>query len=210
MKILKENFGDIYYTFDEPISAKDFFGDKLDRRAHAIGPLHLQELTQEDKNLLPPLAHNIVKRQQKYTTVTVFNIMAVILNNYLTMERIISLENLKTEIYWLKNIVESLGGYVPLHDIDKSIEDAFDVHKNVLTLSSERNVMLVGNDVKQGEINPKILKAYSLSDATMSNSLPFVMLQIYVNPVLQYFIDCAILVVVLSSHDRLEKGYYSF
>lgn len=210
MKILKENFGNIYYTFDDPISAREFFSDKLDRTVHNMSPLHLQEVTQYEKNLLPALAHEIVSRQQKCVVITIFNLIAVVINHSLAVGLNLTIENLTEEVHWLRNIIESFRGLVETTNIEKSIEDAFIVHSNLIRLSSEKLIQLVKNSVNQGDINPKILKAYALSDSTMTKSVPFVMLQIYVNPVLQYFVDGACLVTVLSKSSRLTKGELNF
>lgn len=210
MKILKENFGNIYYTFDDPISAKDFFGNKLDRSSHVMAPLHLQELTQSEKSLLPPLAHEIIYRQQRCTVVTVFNLMAVAFNHNLSHGQNLNIENLIKCVDWLKNLIQSFGGLVQSENIEKSIEDAFTVHSNLIRLSPGGQIELVANNVEQGVINSKVFKGHPLSDRTMTISVPFVMLQIYVNPVLQYFIDGAILVTILSKRDKLTKGKIGF
>lgn len=206
MKILKENFGNIYYTFDDPLSAKEFFGNKLDRSTHNMGPLHLQELTHYEKSLLPPLAHEIVRRQQRSTVITVFNVMSVIINYNLSIGRQLKLQDLVKEVYWLKNILMAFGGFVQVENIEKSLEDAFAIHSNLITLDSTKQIQLVKNSVNQGHINPKILKAHALSDRTMTKSVPFVMLQIYVNPILQYFVDGSFLVIILSQINKLTKG----
>lgn len=206
MKILKENFGNIYYTFDDPISAKEFFGDKLDRSAHSMGPLHLQELTQSEKNLLPPLAHEIVHRQQRSTVVTTFNLMAVVMNYNLSVKNNIDIGDLINEINWLKSVLEPLGAFVQTEDIEKSLREIFIVHSNLISLDSKKQIHLVRSNVKQGVIDPNKLKAYALSDETMTKSIPFVMLQIYVNPILQFVVDEAFLVTILSRFSDLTKG----
>lgn len=210
MKILKENFGNIFYTFDHPISAKDFFGDKLDRSAHSMGPLHLQELTQTEKNLLPPLAHEIVRRQQRCTVVTTFNLMAVVINYNLGIRNNnIEIGALVSEMNWLKSVLEACGAFVQTEDdTDKSLKDIFNVHSNLISIDSKKQIRLVRSNVKQGVIDPKKLKAYALSDETMSKSIPFVMLQMYVNPVLQFVVDGAFLVTILSRFSELTEGEF--
>lgn len=208
MKILKENYGNIYYTFDDPICAKDFYAGKLDRNVHNKAPLHLQELTAYEKSLLPSLAHEIVHRQQKSTVITVFNMMAVALNYNLTIGQVLTLETLTEEVIWLKNVLEDFGGCVQFENLENSIADALIVHGNLVRLSSEGEIILVSITVNQGDINQKILKAHALSDAVMTEAVPFVMLQIYINPVLQYLIDGAILVTILSKRLRLNKGEF--
>lgn len=208
MKILKENFGNIYYTFDDPISAKEIFGEKLDRSAHTMAPLHLQEITQSEKNLLPPLAYEIVRRQQKSIVLTVFNLMSVVINHNLTVRQHLRIDELREEVRWLKDVLETFGAVIGTEELLKNIDDAFDVHGNLVRLSEEQRIELVKNRVSQEHINPKILKGHSLSDRTMTESVPFVMLQIYINPVLQYFVDGAVLVIILSRHHRLSKGEF--
>lgn len=206
LKILKENYGKIYYTFDDPISAKEFFAGKLNRSLHSIPPLHLQELTQSEKNLLPPLAHEFVYRQQKCSVTTVFNLMAVIINHNLTIGRNLSIEELKIEMYWLRNTIESFGGFIHTENFENDIKDAFNVHGNLIRLSSDNQVDLVKGNIEDNNVKPNVFKAHSLSGRILMESLPFVMLQIYMNPVLQYFVDGAVLVTVLDQSGKLLKG----
>lgn len=208
MKILKEHFGNIYYTFDDPISAKEFFGDKLDRSVHSMGPLHMKELTQYEKNFLPPLAYEIVSRQQRCTVLTVFNLASVIINHNLCVEGNLEVDYLKKEIHWLKNVMESFGAFIQAEVDEKGLEEAFVVHKNLITLNTKKHIQLVNGSVNQGQINPKKWKAHVLSDETMTKSVPFIMLQIYINPILYYVVDGAILVTILSRKNKLTKGKF--
>ncbi|CAG9860449.1 unnamed protein product [Phyllotreta striolata] len=212
MKILKENFGNIYIHMDKPISAKEFFGSKLDRSVHNLTPLHKQEVTEDEKTLLPPLAYEILNRQQKVLVTTVFNLVSLVLNNNLAYEtELLSMEELACDVKWIREILRSLGGFTHTTNIERSIDDCLKTHKNLVYLNRKGKLKLVRNPISQGEINHKKLKGHYLSDDTMTYSVPFVTLQIYINPILHYFIDIDIILVILDTRpmneDELFESY---
>ncbi|KAG5890225.1 hypothetical protein JTB14_028766 [Gonioctena quinquepunctata] len=206
LKIIKENFGDIFIHMDDVISARKFFEGKTDRSVHSLGPIHQQEITEDDKNLIPPLAHEIVRSQQRCNVMSVFNLIALILNdNFAKRRHLSTVDDLTEQIIWIKQILESLGGFVYTTNLQENIKDAFSVHSNLVGVNSENKVCLVSTEVIQEKINPLKLKGHALSDETMTQSVPFVMLQIYVNPTLHYFIDMAILSIILDKRRNLVK-----
>ncbi|XP_050509840.1 dihydroxyacetone phosphate acyltransferase [Diabrotica virgifera virgifera] len=212
MKILKENFGNIYLHMDEPISVKEYFGDKINRSIHSIGPLHKQEVTVEEKRQLPPLAHEILKRQQNATVLTVFNLMAIIINNNLTYQtNRLTVKELVGEVTWIRSVVDKLGAFTHFENAEKGVREALITHNNLIRLDKRKMLRLIKNRVSQQVVNPKKLKGHALSDTTMTESVPFVMLQIYTNPVLQFLIDINIILVILKyktmDKDELFDNY---
>lgn len=208
MKILKESFGNIYVHMDKPISVKQFFGNKVDRSVHNLGALHQQEVTDEEKKLLPSLAYEILNRQQKVLVTTVFNLVSLILNNNLVYEKdLLTLEELTKDVQWIRETVRFLGGFTHSTNIERSINDCFNTHKNLIRINRNKKIKIVSNKISHGEINHKKLKGHLLSDETMTYSVPFVTLQIYVNPVLHYFVDINIILVILSSKSMNEGEY---
>lgn len=174
---------------------------------HNKGPVHLQEITEKEKSLMPPLGHEIVYRQQKSSVITVFNLISLIVNNNLTSAERISKLKLLEEVNWLKDIMETFGAFVHIDlSINNSIDDSFIVHSNLIKLGDDQTVQLIVNEIAQGNINPKKMKAHSLSDKTMTFATPFVMLQIYINAMLHYLVDAAFIVCILEKHNALTKG----
>ncbi|KAJ8925629.1 hypothetical protein NQ315_009473 [Exocentrus adspersus] len=212
LKIVKENVGNIYFCFGRPISAKSFFGSKLDRSVHHNkGPLHTQDITIDEKSLIPSLAYDIIRTQQKCSTITIFNLVSLILNDNLVRKKTpLSVKELIDEVKWMKEVIEKLGAFVFTEDMENSVEQCFIVHKNLIELQPNGTICLVQNSVILDKFNPSQLKAHSLSEECMTFSIPFVMLQMYINPTLYYFIDAALIVTVLKYHANLnEEGLFS-
>ncbi|CAH1116957.1 unnamed protein product [Phaedon cochleariae] len=206
LKLIKEKYGDIYIHLDEPISAKRFFGDKLDRSVHSLGSVHNQEITEDEKKLLPPLADEILHRQQRSIVLMTFNLMALVLNdNFAGQRPLLSMAQLCDEVDWIKSILAHLGAPVATKDTEKDVTSSFLVHNNLVGLNMKHKVCLISDKVTLDGLNPVKLKGHALSDATMSYSVPFVMLQIYVNPALQYLVDMAVICIILSKEDCLNE-----
>lgn len=212
MTILKEEFGNIYVHMDAPISVRQFFGNKIDRSVHNLGPLHQQELTENEKNLLPSLAYKILHRHQKASVVTVFNLIALVLNNNLSYNKtLLTIEELTEEVEWIKNIIKDLGGSIYTENLYKNVKEALSVHKGLIKLNEDKKLTLIKNKVNQQAFNPKKLKAHALNDDVMTHSVPFVMLQIYTNAVLHYFVELNIILISLKikpmDRDQLFDNY---
>nr|XP_023017057.1 dihydroxyacetone phosphate acyltransferase [Leptinotarsa decemlineata]XP_023017058.1 dihydroxyacetone phosphate acyltransferase [Leptinotarsa decemlineata] len=206
LKIIKEHFGDIFIHVDEAISAKKYFEGKIQRTSHNVGPIHQQDMTEEEKNLIPQFANEIVHRQQKNNVLTVFNLIALVINNNYANQRVsFTLDELTKQVMWMKQILETLGCFIHTTNLEKSIKDSFIIHSNLIRLDSENKVCLISNEVTQEKISPLKLKGHALSDKTMTYSVPFIMLQIYVNPSLHYFVDVAILAIILNKRSSLIK-----
>jgi glycerone phosphate O-acyltransferase len=169
----------------------------------------------KEKKLVPKLAHEIVYRQQKHCVITTFNLLAIVLhNNLIKGKDLLNVEEIIEEIVWLKGIVEALGGFVCIDNVQKNVLDALEVHQNIVTLTSDGKVTLVSNEIVLDKANITKLKGHELSEKTITLSVPFMMLQIYINPVLHYFVDVAVLVLILKNHERaaLDElfGHYRF
>ncbi|XP_018578709.1 dihydroxyacetone phosphate acyltransferase isoform X2 [Anoplophora glabripennis] len=205
LKVIKENFGKIYFHFGQPISAKRFFGDKLERSVHNMGPLHVQEMTEKEKAVIPSLAHTIVHTQQKCGVINVFNLVALILNdNLVNSKELLTVKELIEEVYWLKDVIQKLGAFVYTENIENSVDECFVVHKNLIEVQPNNRIRLVHNNIILDKIHSSKLKAHSLSEKCMTFSVPFVMLQMYINPSLHYFLDVALIVVILKYQQDLD------
>ncbi|KAF7267557.1 hypothetical protein GWI33_019226 [Rhynchophorus ferrugineus] len=169
LRIIKEKFGNMYVHFDTPISARDFFGSHLNHAGHRFGPDHSYELTNEEKALVPPLAFEIVRKQQT--------------NNGKSRQR---KEQLIMETETVKHVLLAWGAKIFDEDIQKALEE-------------------FQNQTTVGPLNASKLKAHALSEQTISYSVPFIMLQLYVNPILHYLIDAALILIILKSFGDMSK-----
>lgn len=116
LSILNENCGSVYAKFGEPISIKEYFGDTIDRSIHVLGPVHLQELSTTENKQIINLAHEIIRRQKKLTTLNYFNMIALILNNnIISCKEALSINDLLLEVNWISSIL------MPEHSINSTV-----------------------------------------------------------------------------------------
>ncbi|XP_017773571.1 PREDICTED: dihydroxyacetone phosphate acyltransferase [Nicrophorus vespilloides] len=213
LSMVNEKYGSIYIDVGSPISVKDFFGSRLDKTKNHLIPQHLQILGPYEKKEISSFAEHIVNAQQHLTVLSAFNLIATVLNNNLLMRKnILRLDELVTDVMWIRNILDKFGALSNLKYPRENIMDALDVHKNLVQMDDESNITLVQDSVILADGTK--FKAHALSDATMTLAVPFVMLQIYVNPVLYYTINQSILVTIIKNYethlvskDRLYDDY---
>lgn len=197
----------MYFHFGEPISTRDFLEPVLDRTKHSFGPLHLHEINEEEKKVVPYLAYEIVRRQQLNSVLSYFNLIALILNNNVTRGQVkISRPELIEDLSVLKTALTSWGATIFEQDLNDVVQECLVVHQNLVQSSNDGSIELVTTKIDVGRLDPSKLKAHALSADTISYSVPFVMLQIYANPVLHYLVDGAIITVVLKSLGIMDKG----
>ncbi|XP_050295744.1 dihydroxyacetone phosphate acyltransferase isoform X2 [Anthonomus grandis grandis] len=205
LKIVKERYGCIYFHFGEPIYVREFLQDKLTQSQHSFGSIQLHEISEAEKRLIPLLAYEIIRKQQQSTVISYFNLIALILNNNLTRgQELTSNQELIREIRTLRETLRSWGATIFEKHIDDEIEESLLVHQNLIR--RDKNMIgLFRKTISVGNLNPEKLKAHSLSEVIISYSVPFVMLQVYANPVLHYLVDAALLVIILRSCGRMDK-----
>lgn len=205
---MKEKYGSIYFNFGTPISTKAFFGSSLDRSKHSLQPVYQQEITNDEKKLIPALAYEIVYQQQKQCTITAFNLIAMALcKNLISDATLLNIDNLISEVLWLKKVIVRLGGFVHIDDPKSSILAALEVHKNIVKFNESGELVLVFDRIVLDKLDTNRLKAHDLSSETLTFSVPFILLQTYINPVLHYFVDVAVLAVILRHRITLSRGY---
>ncbi|KAF5285593.1 hypothetical protein FQA39_LY16562 [Lamprigera yunnana] len=206
LSIIKEQYGNIYIDFGDPISARDFFGSLLNRSFHSIKPIYMQELTEEEKKLTSQLASDIIYKQQKHAVITTFNVIALgLTHNFALQRKETKLKNLVEDVTWINNIVKSLGAFTEILDIESDIHRSLNVHKGLVRVTSDLKVELVENVDNAYTRDVSKLKGHALSQETMNYALPFVMLQIYVNPVLHYLVNPALLTLIVKQHKQINK-----
>lgn len=174
---------------------------------HGIKPNYLQELTQQEKDFTASLAYDIVRIQQKHSVITVFNLIALsVTNNMISQEHTLSLDDVVKDVKWLKTVLEALGAVTDVKQLKEDVQTSLNIHKNLVHVTPNKTVNLVKNSVSLNTLDVTKLKGHALSQHTMTFVVPYIMLQIYVNPVLNYLINPAVLVTILKHHQELNRG----
>lgn len=183
---------------------KTYFGDKLNRSKHALKPIHQQELDQQERSLISDIAHEIVHTQQNNSVISAFNLASTLLSNKLVEnERPYLKDELIVEMKWLKDVMEVFGALVS----NSSLEEALTVHRNLIGVDENGNVVVVHNSVDLSTVHPSKLKGHALSNETMTNIVPMIALQIYINPCLHFLVNCCLIVVILRSVGKNREIY---
>lgn len=208
LKIVNENYGNVYMNFGQPVSVREWFNGKIERKDHNLKPLHEQELTPNERSLVVEFAYEIIYKQQRLTIITTFNLIALCLTNSMKLNVPLNLDTLFKEIVWYKTILEIQGAVTDITNLKKNILESLDVHKNLVNLSSDGEISLRFENIVLGSFNKKLLKGYNLSEKTMTRAVPFVMLQVYVNPVLHFVLNPMLLALALNrgQKDNRCKG----
>lgn len=195
--------------FGEAISAREFFGNKIDRSIHNLKPNYLQTTTEKERHFTTELAHTILHAQQKLCVITTFNLVAIISSFCFCSKQNLKLYMLVQKVQWLKSILQQFGALVESHlSLQSDILKCFQVHQNLIYLDEQNSVTLRQDEVILDKINHAQLKGHELSEKTMTMAVPFVMLQLYVNPAMHYLIDSAIVTTILICSEcvQVSKG----
>ncbi|KAK6638891.1 hypothetical protein RUM43_007161 [Polyplax serrata] len=198
LSILNENCGSVYAKFGEPISIKEYFGDTIDRSIHVLGPVHLQELSTTENKQIINLAHEIIRRQKKLTTLNYFNMIALILNNnIISCKEALSINDLLLEVNWISSIL------MPEHSVNSITKDILLHH---LSLHKPLIFVTEGNKINLGKFVPLTqdmdstqLKGHKLAYNTLNVAIPMIMLQNYSNPAAYLICSLSFLTVIINS-----------
>lgn len=198
LKLLNDNYGNVYMNFGKPISVREWFAGKIERKDHGLKPLHEQELTADEKKIVAKFAYEIIYKQQKLTIITTFNIITVCLTNSIIKNVPLTLDRLYKEIIWFKTILETQGALTNITDVKKNVLESLNVHKNLIKLNSNNDINLYVPKIELDNFNKKMLKGYNLSAKTMTKAIPFVMLQVYVNPIMHFVLNPTLLALAIN------------
>lgn len=59
LRIVEQKFGSMFFDFGEPISAREYFSDKLQRSVHAVEPANVQILSKLELSYIQDLANEV-------------------------------------------------------------------------------------------------------------------------------------------------------
>lgn len=202
LKIVNDNYGNVYINFGQPVSVREWFNGKIERKEHNLKPLHEQELTADEKKIVVKFAYDIIYKQQRLTVITTFNLIALCLTNSIIHNVPLKFDALLQEIAWFKTLLEAQGATTDVVDLKKNVLDSLDVHKNLVQLNTDDEISLYFEEIVLGDFNKKLLKGYNLSEKTMTKAVPFVMLQMYVNPIMHFVLNPMLLTLAVTSNNN--------
>uniref|UniRef100_A0A182JQR0 Phospholipid/glycerol acyltransferase domain-containing protein n=1 Tax=Anopheles christyi TaxID=43041 RepID=A0A182JQR0_9DIPT len=189
LSIVRENYGTIYLEFGDPLSAKDYFGDGLNRTRHTVAPTFAQTLAKEERESIQDLANDVVHLQQHRMVLTAFHLIALYYNYRKYHGQTVTLGQLVEGVAQLGRIFEDLGAVTEVEgctDVQKLCLEALDVHRNVLQLTADRVLVIARSYHDFSRVEKRKLKGYNLTDGVMKLAVPIFSLQLYCNPCLHW------------------------
>ncbi|XP_038206877.1 dihydroxyacetone phosphate acyltransferase [Zerene cesonia] len=209
LRRLNDHFGNIYINFGTPISLKQYIGPTA-FSPETLKPRDLQQLTDQEMKLVQKVANHVVTLQQESTVVTITNLIAIVLMLSLHRRKVMDREEVVSEVEWLIEVLRSLGAIVFENDVRSSMERVMLVHGTMMRLDREGKLRLVSSALM--DINPDVqknMKGHKLKAETMTNAVPIMQLQLYINPVLHYLAPHALLYLIVRRRDIGTRELYA-
>ena len=206
LSIVRENYGTIYLEFGDPLSAKDYFGEGLNRTRHTVAPTFAQTLAREERDAIQNLANDVVHLQQHRMVLTAFHLIAIHYNYRKYHGQTVTLAELVTGVTQLGRMLEDLGAVTEVEgctDVQQLCLGALDVHRNVLQLTGDGVLVIARSYHDFSRVDKRKLKGYNLSDGVMKLAVPIFSLQLYCNPCLHWL---AVPAMVLLAGQALATG----
>uniref|UniRef100_A0A8W7P1G0 Phospholipid/glycerol acyltransferase domain-containing protein n=1 Tax=Anopheles coluzzii TaxID=1518534 RepID=A0A8W7P1G0_ANOCL len=189
LSIVRENYGTIYLEFGDPLSAKDYFGEGLNRTRHTVAPTFAQTLAREERDAIQNLANDVVHLQQHRMVLTAFHLIAIHYNYRKYHGQTVTLAELVTGVTQLGRMLEDLGAVTEVEgctDVQQLCLGALDVHRNVLQLTGDGVLVIARSYHDFSRVDKRKLKGYNLTDGVMKLAVPIFSLQLYCNPCLHW------------------------
>ncbi|CAH1637635.1 unnamed protein product [Spodoptera littoralis] len=191
---LNDHFGNIYLNVGEPISAREFFNrySQVLNSPETSKPMDLQAVTPEQFKQVQLLADYVISMQQKNTIITISNLVALVLMQSLSVNRVLRIDEVYAEVEWF---IDELGlfGAPVFMDIKGAIERILVVHQKIMKLDHEKRLKLViGNPTEISDEVKNKIKGQILQPETMATAVSVIQLQLYVNPVVHYLVPAAL------------------
>ncbi|XP_050068927.1 dihydroxyacetone phosphate acyltransferase [Anopheles maculipalpis] len=207
LSIVRENFGTIYLEFGDPLSAKDYFGDGLNRTRHTVAPTFAQTLAKEERDAIQNLANDVVHLQQHRMVLTTFHLVALYYNYRKYHGQTVTLDELVDGVARLGRVFEDLGAITEVErcaDVEPLCLAALDVHRNILQLTTDRVLTIARTHHDFSRVDKRKLKGYNLTDGVMKLAVPIFSLQLYCNPCLHWLAVPAM--VLLAARSIIDES----
>lgn len=214
LSIVRENFGSIYLEFGDPISAKHYFGDGLNRAQHTVAPSFTQVLAKEEREAIQDLANDVVHLQQHRMVLTAFHLIAHYYNYRKYHGQAVAMDQLVQGVTLLGRILKNLGAITELEgaeNVEHLILEALAVHRNILQLTAERVLVIAKTYHEFSRVDKRKLKGHNLSEGVMKLAVPIFSLQLYCNPCLHWLAVPAMVLLAakrfsLASNAALDRN----
>uniref|UniRef100_A0A0N4ZB31 PlsC domain-containing protein n=1 Tax=Parastrongyloides trichosuri TaxID=131310 RepID=A0A0N4ZB31_PARTI len=194
--ILKERYGNVYITFGNPISTRNFFGTRLDRLNISSSPNQCTNFNNDVRKQIRELAHVIIKKHNENSISTIFPIISFsilqIWNENISNEKLSIKYNdlLKRVImYWELFKKLKINTYHQHATINLEVRYQISLHKNLFS-----NIEIDGYDsfeITLSEFN--IDKEVQRKNLIPHNSVVHIVLQNYANQLAHHFVDMGII-----------------
>lgn len=187
-------YGSTYVHYHDPISVREFFGERANRFQHAHEPAHVQQLTRCELELVQELAEHVIDQQQRFIVVQVFNLVALYLSyrsqsSAASVAAPVGVTELCEQVLILGRLLGRMGAITNVDPgrIRQQVEETLKTHEALLQRDGEEGgVRLRRPVIDTHTIHSIKFKAHRLGDDTMQECLPRVGLQLYVNPCLYW------------------------
>lgn len=181
--------------YHEPLSVKEFFGERLNRFQHAQEPAHVQQLTRSELEIIQELADHVIDQQQRFVLIQTFNLIAVSLSHQSqcasglrAWQEGVDVSEICEQVLVLARLFGRLGAITNVDPsrIRQQVEDTLRTHEALVERNAKGKIALKKPPINTNAIQTVKFKAHRLSDRTMQECLPLVGLQLYVNPCLYW------------------------
>ncbi|XP_046401821.1 dihydroxyacetone phosphate acyltransferase [Ischnura elegans] len=212
LRMLDEQYGRIHVDFAPPVSARLFcasvglLDEHRSARAATYSPCLPHTPLANESRAVTDLAYHLVRQQQFNTVLSPFSLVALVLSNHLALSATdaklgsIQVSEVVREVKWFKSVVETLGALVAIEgDVEKAVLESLKIHQSLVHLTPSNTLQLVKIHSPSVKINPSNLKGHNMSNKTLEIAVSMVMLQHYVNQVLHYLVNPAIITVVMQN-----------
>ncbi|XP_071454036.1 dihydroxyacetone phosphate acyltransferase [Hetaerina americana] len=217
LRVLDEQYGKIHVDFATPVSARLYcasvglMDEHRSSRAATYSPCLPHLPLPKESKAVADLAFHLVRQQQFNAVLSPFSLVALILSNHMALfacdGKLASMQvsEVVREVKWFKSVVETLGALVAIEgDVEKAVLESLKIHKSLVRVTPSNSLQLVKIHSPSVKINTGNLKGHNMSHQTLEMAVSMVMLQHYVNQVLHYLVNSAIITVVMQNMQERE------
>uniref|UniRef100_A0A0N5C9Y8 PlsC domain-containing protein n=1 Tax=Strongyloides papillosus TaxID=174720 RepID=A0A0N5C9Y8_STREA len=200
--ILSEKYGNVYMTFGEPISTRNFFGDKINRMGISRNPKIFIKFDSDVKHQIKKLAHVIIKKHNQNSIITIFPIISFSIIKLFQDKHLpgcdkVSYKKLYDSVLLYYQLLEHFKINMVLENdsLDLEIRYQLSLHKN---LFSHISIETLRNEVFEISLSDiSFDKEVQVKKIIPDNGVVYIILQNYANQFLHHFIDMAIIGIIL-------------
>ncbi|XP_052756507.1 dihydroxyacetone phosphate acyltransferase [Galleria mellonella] len=209
---LNDHYGNIYINIGTPLSVKSYLNN-IPNTNEMLKPVDLQQLTPEQFKQVQSVANRVIILQQKCTVATISNLLALVLMSSLIENRLLSLDEVLSQVEWMITVLRTLGATVFENDVRGNVNRILVVHSKMVKLDKERRLRLLSGTLMDVSRDvQKKMKGHILKAETMATAIPIIQLQLYVNPILHYLVPPAIVLLIVLrrpiTKDELSSDYH--